>query len=273
MRAARIRKKIIMNVVFIFGCFIMLIPFLLALLNSFKTAPEAQRLKFSLPSEWHFENYLTVIVEGNLGKAAVNGLIYSVISVGLVILLCSVTAFIIVRRDDRTAHIINNCFLLGMIAPGALVPTFLIMKTLGLLGTYPGLILLYISRGIPMAIFLYRGFIVTIPKELDEAAFIDGAGVFQTFFTIIFPILKPITSTVLVFTFMNVWNDFSNQLYYGTQEMRAMPLSVYNFFGKYSQSWNLVFADVILTMLPVLIVYLIGQRYIISGMTSGAVKG
>lgn len=266
-------RRIIANILFILGSIIMLVPFLLVLFNSFKTAPEAQSLRMSLPTEWHFENYITVIIEGNLLRAAINGLIYSVMTVMIVLLTCSLTAYIIVRRNDKLSTCINYYIMFGMVAPPALVPTFLILKTLGLLGTYTGLILIYISGAIPLAVFLFRGFIGSIPKELDEASFLDGAGLVRTFFTIIFPALKPITSTVLVLTFMNVWNDFTNQLYYGTQAMRALPLSVYNFFGKYAQSWNLVFADVILTMIPVLVVYLTSQKFIISGMTSGAVKG
>lgn len=273
MNSTKKYKGICINILFLLGCVVMLVPFFLALVNSVKTAPEAQNLKLSLPTEWHFENYLTVINEGKLLNAAVNGLIYSVSAVVIVLCICSFTAYIIVRRKDKLSALISSYFTIGVIVPSALIPTYLVLNILGLLGTYPGLILLYAAGGIPMAVFLYSGFVETIPKELDEAAFIDGAGVVRTFYMIIFPTLKPITSTVLVFTFMTVWNDFTAQLYYGTQDMRAMPLSVYNFFGKYSQSWNLVFADVILTMLPVVIVYMLGQKYIISGMTSGAVKG
>lgn len=273
MKKKRQIYRSVINVIFILGSIVMLVPFILALFNSLKTAPEAQKLKLSFPTEFHFENYLTVIKEGNLLRAVMNGLVYSVTAVAIVLIICSFTAYIISRRKDKVSNLLSNYFTIGVIVPSALIPTYLILKILGLLGTYPGLILLYVSSGIPMAVFLYSGFIDSIPKELDEAAFIDGAGVIRTFYKIIFPTLKPITSTVLVFTFMNIWNDFTTQLYYGTQEMRAMPLSVYNFFGKYSQSWNLVFADVILTMLPVVIVYMFGQKYIISGMTSGAVKG
>lgn len=265
--------KIILNIFFVIGCLIFLIPFFLAVVNSLKTAPEAQSLSLSLPTEFHFENYLTVVKEGKLFRAVLNGLFYSLTGVIITLLICSLSAYIIARRNDRFGNMLNSYFMLGIIIPPSIITTFLVLKYTHLISTYTGLILIYICTSIPMAIFLYRGFIVSIPRELDEAAFIDGAGLVRTFFSIIFPILKPITSTVFVFTFMTIWNDFTVQLYYGTQKMRAMPLSVYNFFGIYSQSWNLVFADVVLTMLPVLLVYLLGQKYIISGMTQGAVKG
>lgn len=261
------------NILFIMGCMIFIIPFYLALINSLKTAPEAQSLNLALPAEFHFENYKTVFEEGKLMRAILNGLLYSVVGVGATLFLCSLTAYIIARRNDKLSRFLNSYFMLGIIIPTSIIATFLVLKATHLIGTYTGLILIYIANSIPMAIFLYRGFIVSIPKELDEAAFIDGAGLIRTFFSIIFPTLKPITATVFVFTFMNIWNDFTVQLYYGSQKMRAMPLSVYNFFGIYSQSWNLVFADVIMTMVPVLLVYFLGQKYIISGMTQGAVKG
>lgn len=273
MKRKKIISRVVLNLLFIIGSLVCLIPFVLALVNSVKTAPEAQRLQLSLPTEYHFENFQTVIIEANLVRAAINGLIYATSSVIITVALCSIAAYVIARRRDRWAKSVNTYLTLGIIIPMALIPTFVILKVMGLLGTYPGLILVYISSSISMSIFLYRGFITDIPRELDEAAFVDGAGTLRTFYQIIFPTLKPITATVSVLTFMNVWNDFSTQLYFGTQEMRGMPLSVYNFFGKYSQSWNLVFADVILTMIPVVVVYIFAQKYIISGMTSGAVKG
>lgn len=265
-------KKIVVNLIFVLLSFVYLVPFLLVIVNSLKSSPEAQKLNLLLPTKYYFENFITVIREASLGRAALNGLIYSVTAVVVIILFCSFTAYILSRRNDKISKIIHSYFMLGIIIPSALIPTFMIMKILGLLGTYQGLIMIYISCGIPMAIFLYKEFINAIPKELDEAAFVDGASVVRTFYLIIFPTLKPITATVTVLTFMNTWNDFTTQLYFGTIKLRAMPLSVYGFFGKFSQSWNLVFADVLLTMIPVIIVYFVAQKYIISGLTAGAVK-
>lgn len=268
-------EKVLYNLIFILGCIIMLVPFALALVNSVKSKPEAQHLALSLPGAdgWHFENYVTVFRESNFMRAFGNGMLYACTTCLVIVLLGSLTAFVLCRRHSRGAGNMKNLFLAGIFVPGALIPTYLVMSILHLINTYPGLILLYVCGAIPQAIFLYSGFIDAVPRELDEAAFIDGASLPRAFFQVIFPTLKPITATVVVLTFMTVWNDFQTQLYFGTTSMRALPISVYGFFGKYSQNWNLVFADIVLTMLPVLIVYFCAQKYIIAGMTAGAVKG
>lgn len=268
-------QNLLLNLLFLAGSVVMLVPFFLAFVNSFKSVAESQRLRLSLPGVdgWHFENYSTVIEKSNFLRSFSNGMIYACSTCLCIVALASLSAFILCRRNDRIAKLVQSYFTLGILVPGALIPTFLVMQALGLINTYPGLILIYICGAIPQAIFLYSGFISSVPRELDEAAFIDGAGVLRTFFQIIFPTLKPITATVVVITFMTVWNDFQTQLYFGTTKMRALPISVYQFFGRYSQSWNLVFADIVLTMVPVMVVYFCAQKYIIAGMTSGAVKG
>jgi raffinose/stachyose/melibiose transport system permease protein len=139
--------------------------------------------------------------------------------------------------------------------------------------TRAGLIIAFTSSMIPFCMFVIRNFISSVPVELDEAAVIDGAGPVRLFFGIILPLLKPIMVTAFILQFMGVWNDFMTPLYLSaTSKMWPMNLAVYNFFGKMSSYWNYVFADIVLTVLPVVIVYLIGQKYIVSGMTSGAVK-
>lgn len=265
--------KITVQAVFIIISLIYLIPFWLTVVNAFKTAPEAQELNISLPKKLVFGNFARVIEEGNLIKAAINGLVYSLVTVILVILICSMAAYVISRRRDKVSGFIFNYINLGLIVPVAMIPTFLILSTLKLQGTYTGLIIIYTAYSIPFTVFLFVGFIRTVPKELDEAAIVDGAGRLKTFFYVVFPLLKPITVTAGIFTVMNVWNDFSTQLFFGSSDKWSMPLSIYKFFGKYQQSWNLVFADVCLTALPVVIVYVFAQKYIISGMTAGAVKG
>ncbi len=266
-------KLLSFNATFILLGLLYLIPFFMVFVNSFKTVREARKLNLALPTEWKYENYSTVIEEAKLVLAAGNGLIFSVTTMVIVLLFCSMTAYILSRRQDRKTKLIYNYIMMGLIVPVAVIPTFLILTTLQLQGTYIGLILLYSAGATPFAVFLYYGFIKTIPTELDEAAIVDGAGRLRIFFTIVFPLLKPITVTAGIFTFMNVWNDFSTQLIFGSSKIRSMPPSVYAFFGKYMQSWNLVFADIMLTILPIVIIYIFAQRYIIGGMTAGAVKG
>ena len=149
-----------------------------------------------------------------------------------------------------------------------------VMQALHLINTRGGIILLYAAINIPLSLFLAYGFIDTIPREIDEAAVIDGCTPWQLFTQVIAPLLKPIVSTLFVLDFMAIWNDFTMPLYYLNNSQKwPMTLAVYNFFGAFQNSWNLVAADIMLTLLPVLIVFVLGQKYIVGGVSAGAVKG
>ena len=149
-----------------------------------------------------------------------------------------------------------------------------IMQITHLINTKAGIIILYSATQIPFSIFLIYGFINSVPRELDEAGIIDGCGALQLFFRIILPLLTPVLVTTGILNFLGVWNDFLLPLYYLNNSANwPMTLAVYNFFGQYQQNWNLVSADILLTILPVIVIYLVGQRFILSGLSSGAVKG
>jgi raffinose/stachyose/melibiose transport system permease protein len=149
-----------------------------------------------------------------------------------------------------------------------------VMQFTHLINTRPGIIVLYAATQIPFSIFLIYGFVDSLPRELDEAAIVDGCGPFRLFFSIIFPLLTPVLVTTAVLNFMGAWNEFLLPLYYlNSSSNWPMTLAVYNFFGQFQSDWSLVSADILLTVLPVIIIYLIGQRFIVSGMVSGAVKG
>ena len=161
-----------------------------------------------------------------------------------------------------------------MVSPLQVVTTFGLLKILNLTGTYFGVIMITTAVQLPWTMFTLTGFIKNVPKDLDEAAFIDGASPLKMFFIIILPLLKPILATAIVSTAMGAWNDFMIPLYFfNTSDKWTMPLTVYNFFGQYQSNWNYVFADLVLTALPITILYLYCQKYVISGMTAGAVKG
>jgi raffinose/stachyose/melibiose transport system permease protein len=149
-----------------------------------------------------------------------------------------------------------------------------VMQLTQLINTQLGIIFLYAAYRIPFSVFVIYAFVETIPREIDEAAIIDGCSPSQLFLTIIFPLLKPAWVTVAVLNFLDFWSEFVMPLYFlSSSDKWPMTLAVYNFFGIYEANWNLVSADVVLTILPVVLVYLLGQRYIISGMAAGAVKG
>jgi raffinose/stachyose/melibiose transport system permease protein len=191
----------------------------------------------------------------------------------LIITLSSVAAFIIARRKQKITNACYYLFVLGLIVPIAFIPTYLVLNTLHLLNSYLGLIFIFSTYGLPISVFLYTGFIKTIPVELDEAAIIDGCGPLRLFFRIVFPLLKPVTVSLFIFNFVGAWNDVMIPLFFSNSDKWALPLTVYNFYGSYLQSWNLIFCDIIITILPLIIIYVFGQKYIVSGMTAGAVKG
>jgi len=264
----------IIELITIIASFIIIVPLLIMIFGSFKSQVEASLFNINIPIQWHFENFLFVIEKGKIMQAFFNSLLVTVSSTVIGVCLSAMTGFIISRRNTKTTRRMYTYFLVGMIAPLQIITTYAVLKTFGLSGSFLGIILIYISINLPFTIFLFTSFITGIPKEIDEAAIVDGCGLYRMFFAIIFPLLKPVIATSIVIFAMNVWNDFQLPLYFlSSSDKWTMPLTVYNFYGQYYSSWNYVFADMILTALPILLVYLFAQKYIVSGMTSGAVKG
>jgi raffinose/stachyose/melibiose transport system permease protein len=273
------RKKLFRNIGWdILGCFlslVVLIPLYFALVNSFKVEAEANLLRASLPKRWAIlENYLEVIERGNIFVAFKSSMIVTFATVVLAIIFASMAAFVMERKKTKMSGLLDFFILMGIIVPPSIVPTFFLLKLLALHGTYQGVILIYIALYTPVSIILYKGYFKTVPREIDEAAIIDGCNFTQLYWRVVFPLLKPVSSTVFIIIFMSVWNDFTIALYFlNTPNRFTLPLTVYFFFGQYFNSWNLVFADVILIALPVVAVYFFAQKSIIAGMTAGAIKG
>ena len=253
---------------------IVIVPFLIVVFNAFKTQPEAINMELSLPDEWHFENFAKVWEDGDILHALKNSLILSVSSVAVTVVCSSMCAYVISRNRTRFNRLIYVFFAMGLMVPVSNVTIVKVLRVMGLYNTLPGTILVFIALIMPLSVFLYYGFISGIPRELDEAAIVDGAGAVRIFVQVIFPLLKPATVTVIMINFLNVWNDFQIPLYTLPDPDKAVIVQkVYNFFGTYTASWNLVSVTIIYAILPILIVYLFGQKYIISGMTAGSVKG
>lgn len=265
---------IIGNVVSLFISLIVLIPLVVLFVNSFKTSAEADRMTLSLPKQWMFENYTTVIEQGKLVSSFFNGLLYATGSVVIIVAVVSLAAFVISRNMKGINRALYYFIISGIAMPINNVSLMKVMQAFHLVNTRFGIILLYAAINIPLSLFLAYGFIETIPREIDEAAVIDGCTPWQLFTRIIAPLLKPIVSTLFVLDFMAIWNDFTMPLYYLNNSAKwPMTLAVYNFFGAFQNSWNLVAADIMLTLLPVLVVFILGQKYIVGGVSAGSVKG
>jgi len=268
-------KKYIIRFVLILVCLVYLIPEWMVLVNSLKPSRDANLFGISLPSglKFEFENYLVVFREGGILRAFFNGVLEATLSVGGVILLSSISAFIISRKRTRFTEFAFYTFICGLIIPAAMIPTYLVLNATHLINSYLGIILIFTTYGLPISVFLYSGFVKTIPRELDESAFLDGCGSLRMFYQIIFPLMKPVSMTILIFSFIGAWNDVMIPLFFVGGDKWALPLTIYNFYGARLQEWNLIFADIVITVLPLLVIYIFAQKYIISGMTAGAVKG
>lgn len=250
-----------------------LVPLLIVLLASLKTKAEAATMNLSLPTSIEWGNYAEAIERGGLVRAFLNSLLLASVSATVCVLVSSMAAFVMARNHSRINNIVFDYIFLGLIAPLNYITTIKVFQVLGIMNSYQGVILLYIALGIPFAVFAFYGYMHSIPRELDEAAVIDGSGPWQLFSRVIFPLLKPVSITVLVLNFMGAWNDFISPLYLlNRQSTWPMVMSVYNFFGMHFNEWNMISAVILLSTLPILVLYLLGQRYIVSGLTSGAVK-
>ena len=254
---------------------IVLIPFAVILINSFKNEREAVSMSLSFPKEgWIWDNYRIVIREGNMLRALFNSLLLSCMCVLICITISAMAAFVIHRRKTMLHTAVFYLFFAGLIAPMNYITTLQILKRVHLSGTYTGIIIVYAAMGIPFAAFLFYNFMSNIPVELDEASVIDGAGTGRLFFQVIFPLLRPITITASTLTFISSWNDFITPLYIlNSSKKWGMILTVYNYWGFLSQDWGKICAVIVLTLMPILILYICMQKYIIAGMASGAVKG
>lgn len=253
---------------------VIIIPFLIVVFNAFKTKSEAINMQLTLPIEWHFENLRQVWEQGSILQSLMNSLILSVSSVVITVIVSSMCAYVLNRNRTKWNRLIYIYFAVGLMVPVSMVTIVKVLRVVHLYNNLLGTIFVCVALIMPLSVFLYYGFITGIPKELDEAAVVDGAGALRIFIQVIFPLLKPATVTVIMINFLNVWNDFQIPLYTLMDPDKAVIVQkVYNFYGTYTASWNLVSVTIIFAILPILVVYLFGQKYIISGMTAGSVKG
>jgi len=254
-----------------------LIPFTFILVIASKTQKEAGLLQFSWPSEFLlFENIREVLNfgDGRMYLAFWNSTILTVFSVVLIVILAALTAYVMQRRQDRVASIASTIMLAGLIIPPAVVPTIFVLQWLGIYKTIFSLVMVETALQIPFALLVFRAFMASIPREIDEAAIIDGASPLQIFFSIILPLLWPAVVTVIVITAVSIYNDFTLPLYFlpGAKNV-TVQLTLFSFRSQFAQQWNLLFADVVIITIPPLIMFMFFQKQIISGMTSGSIKG
>lgn len=272
-----VRKSWVGVLAILVSAVVFLVPFAFIFFTASKTRQEASLLEFSPPTEWAIWQNLVAVLETRdymLVTAFVNSTVLTVVSVAVMVVLAAMVGYVLQRRQSRWNGIINFAVLAGLIIPPAVVPTIWVLQSLGLFKTLHGLILIEIAFGLSFCILLFRAFVASIPRELDEAAIIDGAGPIRLFFQVVFPLLRSVIVTVIVVQSVAVFNDFTNPLYFLPGDANAtVQLTLYNFQAQSGNQWNLLFMNILLVTIPPLIMYIFFNRQIVAGMTSGAIKG
>lgn len=256
---------------------VMIIPVYYLLVTTFKTPAEAVQSPLGFPADFTFTNYQKAIEAMNYGQAFLNNLIIAVFSVIFLVIFSSMSAYVIARSNRKLFKVINAVFMVGLIIPFqiSIIPLYKILAGVGLMNSRAGVILVDVfCINLPLSIFLTRGFINTVPMELEEAAMIDGSGIFQCFWRIIFPLLKPIISTVAILDMLAIWNDFMTPLLFiQSSDKQVLLQQVYKNVGPFSTNWTSFFPMLVMATLPLVIFYLFMQKQIIEGVVAGAVKG
>lgn len=253
------------------------IPFYFVIINSVKDKTESALLDISWPKTFRlFQNYKEVLTaqDSMVVRAFFNSAVITLVSIAILVVVCAMAGYVMQRRTDRWSGPISFLVLAGLMIPPAVVPTIWVLDSIHLFKTITGLVLIEVALGFSFSVILYRGFMATIPREIDEAAIVDGCGSARLFFQMIFPLLMPVNSTVVVLSSVGIYNDFVNPLYFLPGAKNAtVQLTLYNFTSMYNTSWNLLFADIMLISIPPLILFIFFNKRIVAGMTAGAVKG
>nr|WP_154984782.1 carbohydrate ABC transporter permease [Paenibacillus xylanexedens] len=275
MRMQRLNNYLI-RLLLILGSLVAMLPIYMAVVNSFKTQGEMFQSFIALPTTLHWENYTDAFNKINLLGSSLNSAIVSILGIGGIVFCASLAGYKLSRTSGKLSNLIFFMFVASMLVPfhSIMIPLTRVAKGMGVQGSTYGLALIYIGLGVNMAIFLYHGFVKSIPRELEESAQIDGCNEFQTFFQIIFPLLLPITVTIAILDFLWIWNDFLLPLLMLTDVNKyTLILSTNMLFGEYNKEWPLILSSLVLTAIPVILIYAFFQKFIMEGIAEGAVKG
>lgn len=265
-------------IILILVAVVQLFPFFWLILFSLKSNTEIfdPEKILSLPEVWHFENYSMALQGGSIVRYFFNSVLYSVVTVVVSGLLAAMAAYGLTRMEWKLKGVVAAIFTLGIMMPvqATLLPLFQVLDATGLRNGYLGLMIPYIVFAIPMSIMVLSSFYRSVPRELEEAACIDGCGIFRTFFSIILPIIRPALATASIFAFMNTWNEllFANT-FVDDEAYRTLPVGIMTFVGEHSTNWGLIGAGLVIATIPIVIIYFILSRQIQTSMTVGAVKG
>lgn len=256
---------------------IFLLPFYFLVVNAGKNSEDSFRLDLTPPKDWKLlENFKTVLMDNNweLVRATKNSFIMTLFSVFFLVIIAGMTGFILHRKRDRISKVASVLILTALVVPPAIVPTIWVLQRLGIYKTMHGMVMIQVAYGLAFAVLIFKNFIGTIPKEIDEAAIIDGCTGWNLYFRIIFPLLRPVTIAVGIIATAAIFNDFTNPLYYlpGNENI-TLQQTLFNYISRYLTRYNLLFTDILYITLFPLIAFILFNKKIVAGMTAGAIKG
>ncbi|WP_139902062.1 carbohydrate ABC transporter permease [Clostridium thermarum] len=278
MEKRKLINKTLVYVFLVLSFIIFVFPFFLMIINSFKSNGEILENPFAMPKTLNFNHFIEVIQKMNFGVTFINSLVITVISTILILLFSAMCAYYLVRKNSKFNKLLFSILVASMIIPfqSIMIPLMYIYGAkLNLIEKVPVhlLIVFYAGFGSALSVFIFHGFIKSIPLELEEAALIDGCGRIRTFFKIVFPILAPTSMTIAILNVMWIWNDYLlPSLILNKRNLYTMPIQMKVFNGTYMNNWELLIPALLLTILPILIVYFIAQKYIIEGVMQGSIK-
>ncbi|MFP4974631.1 carbohydrate ABC transporter permease [Paenibacillus sp. CN-4] len=255
--------------------FLFIFPFVFLLINSFKENTEITSNPLAFAHQFNWENYTTAFEKMSYLSSFTNSLLITVLAVLLISLVSAMTAHYFVRNQTKFNQYTFLLMVASMIIPfqAIMIPLVKIYGSLDMLDNVWSLIYMYVGFGCSLAVFIYHGFVKGVPVELEEAAMIDGCTRTQTFFRVVFPVLMPTTATISILNVLWIWNDFLlPSLVLISPENRTLPLSTFSFYGTYSVDYGPLMAGLVLTILPIMVVYLFAQKYIIQGVMQGSIK-
>ncbi|CQR58367.1 carbohydrate ABC transporter permease [Paenibacillus riograndensis] len=278
MQTSRYRlNHFILEIFAILLAVVFLSPFYLVLSNSVKRLKEILIDAASFPQVFHWDNYSKVWDAINFPQAFWNSLQITVLSVIFIVMFSSMAAYQIVRKPSRFNSFVFLLLVSAMIIPFQSLMLQLVRVTsmLELRGELYGIVACYLGFGMPLSVFLFHGFIKSVPIELEEAARVDGSSPYGVFFKIVFPLLMPIIVTVIILNTLWIWNDYLLPVLVigGNKDLTTLPVAVTKFFGQYTKKWDLALAGLVMAITPILLFFLSLQRYIVEGVTAGSIKG
>ena len=268
------KKRFILALIGLVLSALYLFPFYIMIINSFKTRRELFLDTLGLPDTLYFDNFVLAWERLNFPRAFLNSLLISTGSIILIIVFSAMAGWKLERTKTGTSTFIFYFFISAMLIPfqSVMLPLIRLMGKMNFLNM-PGLIIMYLGFGSSFSIFLYHGFIKSVPRSLDEAAIIDGCNDWKLFWHIIFPVMKPISVTVAILNATWIWNDYLlPSLVINKEKTHTIPLRVFFFFGEYTKQWNLAMAGLILAIIPVILFYFFSQRHIIRSFVEGSIK-